>query len=417
MDVERPDLKRKKRRRRVAQAIVTGVVVVAIAIGLSTLKPAAPRVDRNSVWVGTVDRGTMLRQVRGVGSLVPEEIRWIAARTSGRIERILKLPGSWVEPDTVIMELSNPELLQEAQNSELQLKAAEALYISFKVQLEGDLLQLKSALAQLEAEFRQAALAAKINEELFAEGLVAELPFKQSQLRSQQLATQHELEMQRLAFRQESIEPQLAAQRSNVDQHQARSALLSSQVKGLTVRAGFSGVLQRLSVEEGMQINPGESLAQVANPKKLKAVIRVPEYQAKDVQIGQVAEIDTRTAVVKGKVVRVEPNVENGTVAVDVFLPGELPKGSRPDLTVEGRIELEVLTDVVFMGRPAFGRADSSASIFRFRPDSEEAERTQVNFGRTSVSTIEIVSGLSPGDRVILSDTSEWDDYDRIRVN
>lgn len=266
MDVERPDLKRKKRRRRVAQAIVTGVVVVAIAIGLSKLKPAAPRVDRNSVWVGTVDRGTMLRQVRGVGSLVPEEIRWIAARTSGRVERILKLPGSWVEPDTVIMELSNPELLQEAQNSELQLKAAEAQYISFKVQLEGDLLQLKSALAQLEAEFRQADLAAKINEELFAEGLVAELHFKQSQLRSQQLATQHELEMQRLAFRQESIEPQLAAQQSNVDQHQARSALLSSQVKGLTVRAGFSGVLQRLSVEEGMQLNPGESLAQVANP-------------------------------------------------------------------------------------------------------------------------------------------------------
>ncbi len=417
MDIQRPDLLKKKRKKQIIYSVTVAVVLI-VGLGFTfMLEPAVPRIDSKAVWIGEVSRGTMLRQVRGMGALVPEEIRWITSRTSGRVERLIELPGVWVDPETIILELSNPELLQEANNAELQLKGTEADFISYKVQLENELLKMKSELAQLEAQYKEAQLEAEVNDELYAEGLIAKLTQKKSILRAEQLATRWEIEKQRVVARDESLESQLATRRAKIEQDRAIYELFNSQVDGLIVKAAVSGVLQRLSVEEGMQVNAGENLFQVANPKKLKAVIRIPEIQAKDVQIGQVAEIDTRNGFVDGLVTRVDPNVENNTVAVDVQLKGELPKGARPDLTVEGRIELENLEDVIYVGRPVFGRSDTPVGIFKFLPDSEIAERTRVQFGRASVSTIEVVDGLVPGDKIILSDTTAWDKYDRIQVH
>jgi HlyD family secretion protein len=392
-------------------------VLALVTLGVSRLKSAAPRVDKNTVWVDTVRRGPMVREVRGIGVLVPREVRWIPANTNGRVERIVILPGTAVEDDELIVEMSNPELVQEAENAIWQLKGREADLANLKVQLEGRLLELQSGLAQIDAAHKQARLEAEINEELYADGLVADLTLKLSQVRSEELETRFEIEKRRLAFQQGAMEPQLAAMEADVEQYRARADLLKSQVASLSVRAGTSGVLQRMSVEEGQQITVGESLFQVVDPSDLKAVIRVPETQARDVQIGQAATIDTRNGLVSGVVTRVDPNVENGTVAVDVGLERDLPRGARPNLTVEGRVQLEHLDNVIFVGRPAFGRESATVAVFRFQEGGDEAVRTTVRFGRMSVSEIEVVEGLKPGDRIILSDTSNWDDYDRLLVN
>lgn len=384
---------------------------------VSRLGRAAPRIDRDTVWIGTVRQGPMVREVRGIGTLVPEEIRWIASLTSGRVERIIILPGAVVAVDDVILEMSNPELVQEAENAVWQLKGLEADLTNLKVQLEGRLLEIQSGLAQIDAAQKQAQLEAEINEELFADGLVAELTLKLSLLRAEELVTRLELERRRLDFQEGAMKPQMAAMEAEVEQSRARAHLLQSQVEGLIVRAGTPGVLQRMSVEEGQQITPGQSLFQVADPSILKAVVRVPETQARDVQIGQPATIDTRNGIVPGRVARVDPNVESGTVAVDVRLEGDLPRGSRPNLTVEGRIQLENLANVIFVNRPAFGRESATVAVFCFEPGGDTATRTTVEFGRMSVSEIEVVAGLQPGDRIILSDTSEWDEHDRLRVN
>ncbi len=418
MDVDRPDLAKKaKFKKRLYAGMGAGVLTVLLVF-LFLYNPGPPQVNKETVWPATVERGSMLRQVMGIGSLVPNEIRWVSARTSGRIERIFVLPGDLVEPDTILMELSNPDIVEQTQSAELQLKAEEANFTSFEVQLRSDLLLMESGLAQMEADLETAILTAGIDEELYREGIESELNMKRSRLRADQLQIRYEKEQQRLAYRQQSFDKQISARKSQVDQSRARYELLKGQMEGLKVKAGFTGVLQRQILEEGQQVTPGQSLAQVTNPKNLKAVIRVSELQAKEVQRGQFAEVSTYgDDMVPGVVSRVDPNVDQGTVTVDIELTGALPDGARPDLTVQGYIEIENLENIIYVTRPTYVRPNSSSSVFKFLADSDIAERSIVEFGRTSVNTIEVVNGLVPGDRIIISDTQEWEQFDQIRIN
>ena len=416
MDIERPDrLKKKKRNSRIV-TFGGGALFVAVVLSLFFYDPGPFRVERNLVYTGEVKHGEMLRQVRGAGTLVPAEVRWIAAQTSGRIERILILPGALVEPDSVVMELSNPELIQQMNNALLQLNSDEANYLRTKVDLQGDLLQIKSTLAQRDASYKQAVITAKMDKQLYDQGLESELQMRRSELNAEQLESQLELEKQRLVFREEAMESQLAAERSRIEQTRARYQLLKSQVEALTIRAGFAGVLQRQDVEVGQQVQPGRNLSQVADPNSLKAEIKISEHQAKDVAIGLSADIDTRNGIIKGRVMRVDPNVDQGTVAVDIELISEYPPGMRPDLTVEGVIEIEKIVDTLYADRPIYAPANKSVAIFRFIENSNIAERTTVTFGRASVNTIEVLDGLNIGDRIILSDTSDWDTHDQIEL-
>jgi HlyD family secretion protein len=417
MDVPRsPEILRRKKLRRIALLGAGLAAVLLVTVGLSRLKPAAPSVERATVWIDTVKRGPMLRQVRGLGTLVPEEIRWIPATTQGRVERIVTQPGSPVAPDTVVLELSNPELELQTLNAHADLRAAEAAYTELKVRLDSGRMDQEAAAARVQAEYHQARLRADTDEALAKEGLVAELNVKLSRVAADELANRHRLEQERLHIGGEAVEAQLAVQRARVDQSRALARLRQSQVEALKVRAGLSGVLQQVPVEVGQQVGPGTNLARVAEPARLKAVIKVPETQARDVQIGQVASVDTRNGVVEGRVARVDPAVQNGTVTVDVALTGPLPKGARPDLTVDGTVELERLDDVVYVGRPAQGQAESQVGLFRLEPDGTHASRVKVRLGRSSVSTIEVLEGLKPGDQVVLSDTAAWDAHDRIRL-
>jgi HlyD family secretion protein len=417
MDVQRsPSVARNRKIRRIlyGAAVLLGVLVVTL--GLSRLKPAAPTVDRATVWVDTVKRGSMLRQVRGLGTLVPEEIRWIPATTEGRVERIVVKPGTTVTPDTVILELSNPQLEQEAQDAELQLKAAEAEFANLKVQLRNELLSQQAAAATVQADYSQAKLQAEVNEELAKQQLVSDLINKQSKVKAEELKTRYEIEMKRLASNSESAQARLAVQQARVDQLRALAHLRKSQLSALRVRGGVSGVLQQVPVDVGQRVTSATNLARVADPNRLKAELKIAETQAKDVQIGQKASIDTRNGIVEGHVVRIDPAVQNGTVTVDVIMDGELPKGARPDLSVDGTIELERLNDVLYVGRPAFGQEQNQVGLFKLVDGGAGAVRTPVKLGRSSVNTIEILSGLQVGDQVILSDMSAWDAFDRIRL-
>jgi HlyD family secretion protein len=417
MDIPRPEIARQKRIRRIAYGAAAGAAILLITLGLSRLKPAAPSVERATVWVDQVKRGPMLRQVRGLGTLVPEEIRWIPALTPGRVERIVTLPGTELQPDTVILELSNPELELEALDAESQLRGAEAQAIELKVRLKSQHLDQQAAAARVQAEYNQAKLRADADEELAGQGLLADINYKVSRGTAEELANRHRIEQERLGIAEEAIQAQIAVQEAQVEQRRAQARLKRSQVRALRLRAGISGTLQQVPVEVGQQVTPGTNLARVAQPERLKAVIRIAETQAKDVEIGQVASIDTRNGVVPGKVSRVDPASQNGTVTVDVALDGALPKGARPDLTVDGTIELERLEDVLFVGRPAQGQPESLVGLFRLGEGTSEAARVKVRLGRASVNTIEIVEGLKEGDQVILSDTSAWDAFDRIRLN
>ncbi len=417
MDIARPNVAQQKRKKRILLAVIIGAVVIAATVALSSLKPAAPSVDRNLVWIDTVKRGPMVRQVRGLGTLVPEDIRWIAARTQGRVDRILIRPGAVVTADSVILELSNPDVTQAAEAAESQFTAAEAELVNLRVQLERQLLEAESAAARAKSDFEQSKLRAEVNEELFREGLVSALELRLSRVTAEEAATRHQIEQKRFAFSKESIGPQVAVKEAEVARVRAQARLRREEAAALAVRAGVAGVLQQLPLEIGQQVQPGANLARVADPSRLKAEVRIAETQAKDIQIGQVASIDTRNGLVTGTVARVDPAVQNGTVLVDVSLTGELPRGARPDLSVDGTIELERLDNVVFVGRPAFGQERSTVGIFKLDADGIDAVRAQVKLGRSSVNTIEILSGLEPGDRVILSDMSQWDGNERIRLN
>jgi HlyD family secretion protein len=390
--------------------------LIGITVLLGRLKPAAPSVERNLVWIGTVKRGPMLRQVRGLGTLVPEEIRWIAARTQGRVDKIILRPGADVEPGTLILELSNPDVVSAAANAKSQLLAAEAQLANLRVQLESTLLQSEAAMANARSEFETARLQAEVNDELIKDGLVSPVQQKLSRVTADTAAARHAIEQKRYAFAKDSIKPQLAVQEAEVERLASLSRLRTEELEALQVRASMKGVLSALPVEVGAQVQPGTNIARVADPNKLKAEVRIAETQAKDIAIGQLASIDTRNGLVEGRVARIDPAVQNGTVTVDVTLTGALPKGARPDLSVDGTIELERLDDVVFVDRPAFGQERSTITLFKLGVD-DEATRTQVQLGRSSVNTIEILGGLTPGDRVILSDMSPWDSNDRVKLN
>ena len=417
MDVPRPHVAKQKRKRRII--IIAGSILglILVTFLLSRLKPAVPSVDRSTVWIDTVKRGPMVRQVRGLGTLVPQEIRWIAANTEGRVEKIVIRPGAHVEPDTIILELSSPELEQSARDAEMKAKAAEAEMTTLRATLQRQVLEQESSAARVHSEFQQAKMEAETNENLKKNGLVAELTYKTSKVKAEDLEVRDAIEQKRLTFARDSIEPQLASKQSEVDQVKALAQLKLNQVEALHVRAGFSGVLQQLPLEVGQRVIPGANLARVADPTKLKAQVKIAETQAKDIQNNQVASIDTRNGIVAGHVVRVDPAVEQGTVTVDVALDGDLPKGARPDLSVDGTIELERLDNVIYVGRPAFGQENNTVGIFKLVAGTSEAVRTPVKLGRSSVNTIEILSGLEPGDQVILSDTSSMDAHERIRLN
>ncbi len=421
MDIARPDQARKKRRRRLLFGIAVVLVLGLITVGLAQLKPAAPTVEKASIWTDTVKQGQMLRQVRGNGSLVPEQIQFVQVETDGRVERILVLPGAEVKADTLLLELSNPQLKQDVFDAEWQLKGAQAELTKLKVQLDSERLTQKSLIASLNADLAQSRLEAEADENLAKKGLVASLTSKRSRARADELAARLEIEQERLRISEDSVKAQVAVQEADLEKIRALLALKRRQFEALLVTAGTDGVLQQIGdtvmLQVGQRVTPSATLAKIVRPTKLKAEIKIAETQAKDILIGQVASIDTRNGIIPGKVTRVDPSVQNGTVTVDVKLEGELPRGARPDLSVDGVIELERLDNVLYVGRPAQGQPESTVGIFKVIEAGRSAVRTSVKLGRTSVSTVEVLQGLQVGDQVILSDMSAWDNHERVKLN
>jgi HlyD family secretion protein len=421
MDIPRPNAARQRRRKRLIYASAALLVLVVITVGLSRLEPAAPSVDKGQLWMGTVQRGDLPLKVRGNGTLVPETIVWVPTISSGRVEKIRVLPGAAVKADTILVELANPEVEQAAFDAEWQLKGAESELSNLRVQLQTQRLNLQASVASVNANYNSAKLDLEVDEELAKNGLIPQLTLRQSRAKAEELSKLLEIELQRLHISAEAAESQIAVQSARVEQLRALLQLRRNQVESLKITAGIDGVLQKLgdtsTLQIGQQLPPGANVARVANPSRLKAEIKIYETQAKDVVLGQRAQIDTRNGVVAGSVMRIDPAVQNGTVLVDVALEGPLPRGARPDLSVEGIIELDLLENVLHVGKPVHGSADSTVGIFRVTANGKTAERTQVKLGRSSVSTIEIIDGLNLGDEVVLSDMTQWDAYDRIRLN
>jgi len=418
MDIQRPSNARAKKIRRIVYAAIAVVSLAGVSFGVSRLRPAAPSVDKATIWTDEVKRGPMVRDVRGIGTLEPEDdaVAWIPARTDSRVERIVLHPGATVQPSSIILELSNPELERDVLDAEYQLKAAQADYQNLKVQINSELMNQKAVEAQVRSDYEQAKIQHEVDQKLFSEGLGAEVNEKLSNVKEAQLAIRLQLEEERTKNAEDSAGARLMAQQSHVDQQKALYDLKHSQLDALHVRAGIQGVLQLVPVEVGQRVSPGTNLARVADPRRLKAVIKIPETQAKDVVPGKPASIDTRNGIVKGVVSRVDPSVQNGTVTVDVQITEALPQGSRPDLSVDGTIELENLKDVLYVGRPVHGQSDSTIGLFKLVDDGNEAVRVNVKLGKSSVNTVEILDGLKVGDKVILSDMSAMDAFDRIRL-
>ncbi len=417
MDVPRAGARKQKIIRRAILITLVVIAVPAITYSLSRLKPAAPSVESSTLWTDTVKRGPMLRQVRGLGTLVPEEILYIPAINEGRVEKILLRPGAQVKPDTVILILANPELELAAEDLRWQVKAAEANMADLRVKLETSKLDLRSAVARVESEHVQAKLKAERDAALGKEGLAPDLTVKLSQAAADESGKRFVIDQKRLEISGTSADAQIASQQVQIEKLRAAYKLKLKQVEGLKIRAGAKGVLQQMAVEVGQSVVPGAQLAKVAQPEHLKAEIKIPETQAKDVILGQPAQVDTHNGIIPGRVVRIDPAAINGNVTVDIHLEGDLPPGARPDLSVDGTVELERLADVLFVQRPVFGQPNSLISIFKVSPDGKEASRIQIRIGRVSVQTVEIVEGLKIGDKVVLSDMSAWDGQDRLRLN
>lgn len=416
-----PEILHRRRRRQWLFGLATLAVLASIAWAVSRLKPAAPLVEKSAVWIDTVKRGEMLREVRGNGTLVPQEIRWIPTVNAGRVERILVLPGAAVKPDTVLVELSDPELEQAAFDVQSQLKGAQADLANLKVQLASQKLTQQAAVAAAQANYTTAKADSDINEELGKAKLVAVVTVKESVVKTEELSKLLEIEKQRLTMTDESARAQVAAEEEKITQLQGLLDLKQRLIEGLKIRAGIEGVLQRLGdgstpLQEGQSLSVGALVARVASQTKLKAGIRIVETQARDVQLDQTAQIDTRNGIIPGHVVRIDPAVDNGTVTVDVALDGPLPPGARPDLSVDGTIRLEQLENVLYVGRPVQGQPDSTIDLFKLVENGNAAVRIPVKLGRSSVSTIEIVSGMQAGDQVILSDMTQWDADARVRL-
>ncbi|HXO35719.1 MAG TPA: HlyD family efflux transporter periplasmic adaptor subunit [Candidatus Acidoferrales bacterium] len=419
MDIARPEFKLQQRRRQIVLFGVGAVVVAAVSIGVMRLKPAAPSVERGTVWTDVVKRGSMLRQVRGPGSLMPvqEAVRQIPAETEATVVRIRVLPGTQVQADTILLEMSNSQVGQAAIDAQLQLKAAEAEYQSLRVRLDSDLMTQKAGAATVNADYSQAQRQADTDKALYELGVISGLAYKSSKGKADELTTRNDLEGQRLAINKKAIETQLAQEQAKVDQARTLAALKQKQLDALRVRAGITGVLVDLPMQVGQHVQPGTMLAKVVQPEHLMAALKIAETQARDVQFGEPASIDTHNGIISGTVMRVDPAVQNGTVTVDVKLTGDLPRGARPDLSVDGTIDLERLDNVLYVGRPAFGQENSTISLFRLETDGKEAARVPIKVGRESVNSIQIFEGLHEGDTVILSDMSRWDKTDRIRLD
>lgn len=416
MDIQRPSNARAKKIRRITYGTIAVVLLGGVTYALSKLKPAAPTVDKGTVWAETVKRGDMLREVRGLGTLIPEDIRWIAAQTDARVDRWVLRPGAIVRPDSIIMELSDPTLSQTTLDAELQLRGAEADLANLRVQVDSDLMNQKAAEASVRSDYEQAKIQHDNDEKLVKLGLTSQLIENLSRVKEQQLAIRAQLEGDKTRIAADSGKARIAAQQAKVDETRALYQLKKSQLEALHVRAGINGVLQLVPVEEGQHVTPGTNLARVADPKKLKAEIKIAETQAKDVALGQKASIDTRNGIVGGHVSRIDPSVVNGTVTVDVSIDEPLPPGARPDLSVDGTITIENLRNVLYVGRPVHGQSDSTIGLFKLVDDGSEAVRVNVKLGRSSVNTIEILDGLKVGDQVILSDMSAWDAFERVRL-
>jgi HlyD family secretion protein len=422
MDIVRDEsVKKRKRQKQTLMIVVAVVVVLGATLGVSRLKPALQSVDINTVWPDTVKRGSMLRQVRGLGSLVPipEDVRLIPAETDVHVERILILPGTPVKPDSLIMELSNPQVEQEALSADLDLRSAEAEYHNTKAKIDSDLMSLRSAAATVEADYANAKRDANANRELRKIGVLSESALQASLAKEKELATRMKIEEDRIAESTKAITTQLAVQQATIDQKKALSELKHRQKDSLRVRAAISGVLQEVPVQVGQRLAQGTILAKVVQPEHLQAELKIPETQAKDIIVGQKAEIDTHNGILKGSVSRVDPAVLAGTVTVDVKLEldGPRPTGLRPDLSVDGTITQERLENVLYVGRPAFGQEKSAVGMFKIDPDGKTATRIKVDLGRSSVNTIEILGGLKEGDRVILSDMSRYDTQTQIKLD
>src|SRR5215470_1922923 len=416
MDIQKPDTSRTRKLKRAIYVTILLLFVGGTTIAVSRLRPAGPAVDRSTIWTGEVKRGAMLRDVHGIGTLVPEDIRWIPAQTDSRVDRIVLKPGARVKPDSVIIELSNPSLQRDTLDAEYQLKAAMADYENLKVQLNSELLNQKAAAAAVHSDYEQARIQHEVDEKLRSQGLSADVTAQLSGVKVQQLGVRAQLEDERTKNAADSASTRLLVQQSHVDQQRALYSLRKSELDALHVRAGIEGVLQVVPVEVGQRVIPGTNLARVADPRKLKAQIKIAETQAKDVAIGQKASIDTRNGIVAGRVSRIDPSVQNGTVTVDLEITGPLPDGARPDLSVDGTIELENLTNVLFVGRPVNGQTGATIGLFKLVGDGSEAERINVKLGKASVNSVEILQGLQAGDKVVLSDMSQWDKYDRVRL-
>jgi HlyD family secretion protein len=416
MDIQRPSNARAKKIRRIIYAAIALVSITGVTYGVTRLRPAAPAVDKATIWTDEVKRGPMIRDVRGVGTLVPVDIRWIPAQTDSRVDRIVLRPGAIVKPDSIILELSDPILQRETLDAEYQLKAAQADLESLKVQTNSELLNQKSFTATVRSDYEQAKLQHEVDEKLRAEGIGAEVTVKLSKVKAEQLAIRLKLEEDRTKNAEDSAAARLQAQESHVDQQRALYDLKRSELDSLYVRAGIEGVLQLVPVDVGQHVTPSTNLARVADPKHLKAEIKIPETQAKDITIGQPATVDTRNGILKGQVSRIDPSVQNGTVTVDVLFTEPLPNGARPDLSVDGTIELENLKDVLYVGRPVHGQSDSTIGLFKIVEDGSEGLRVSVKLGKSSVNAVEILQGLKVGDKVILSDMSAWDAFDRVRL-
>jgi HlyD family secretion protein len=421
MDIARPDIARKRKRRRVLVAGITVAALALITIALSQLKSAVPSVQKTSVWIDTVKRGPLVFEVRGSGTLVPEEVRWAVSRSVGRIERIALLPGVAVTSNSIVVELSNPELEQEAVEAESASQVAQADLEKLKVQLESDRLAEEAVVAGLKADLTDANLEAETDEALLKDGLAPTLTAKRARSKADDLEARYKLEQKRLDLSARSTDAQVLAQNAEISKLQKQYELKKRQVEALVVRAGIDGTLQRLGdvqpLQVGQEVIAGANIALISNPAKLKAEIKIPQMEAKDVQIGQSAVIDTRNGLVAGHVSRVDPGVRDETVTVDVTLDEPLAKGARPDLDVDGTITLDRIQDVLFVGRPVTGRAEGKLELFKLLASGSQAVRVPVRFGKSSVNAIEIKDGLQPGDRVILSDMSQWDVYDRIQLN
>jgi len=414
--VRDPAILKRKRLRQAGYVIVAALVVIGVTIALARMEPAAPTVERATVLVDTVKQGSIVRQVRGLGTLVPEDTRWLPSTTDGRVERILLRPGAQVSSNSVILELSNPQVEQEALNAKLALQSAQAALENLKVQLESEYLTQQSATAALDADFQQAKMQAEADEALAKEQLISEITRRQSNLKSETLLKRLKIENQRLATARQSIDARLRVQQAAVDQAQAVAALQDSRMAALKVTPGFSGVLQQVPVEVGQRVGPGVNLARVADPGRLKAELKIAETQAKDIEIGQSAEIDYRNGIIAGKVTRKDPAAANGTVTVDVSLTDALPRGAVPDLSVDGTIQLERLENILYVGRPSLGQEQSTVGLFKLTSPAGDASRVQVALGKSSVNAIEVKSGLKAGDQVVLSDMSAWDAFDRVRL-